>query len=448
MKDLRRPRTLARWCGLVLGTALAAPALAQAQPAASSEAPAQDTALSWSAFGTVGYAQSDRPWRYQRHIDEHGTFQRDTVLGLQLDAQLSPEWSGTLQPRLAPAARRDTGWDLRNAWAFAAWRPGNDWLLRAGKLRLPVLLRSEQLDVGQTYDELRLPSELYSLLPANDFTGAHLTRSWNLEDGELNLDLYRGASHLNIRYWLREGVPGALPAGALVPDMHITMHGLVFTWRGAAITARSGLHHARVRNADGSPLVLRPSWAELGPGLGYWQTRNDLPGPGVPTAGSAGNLILTASVEAALGSGWRLAAEGAHGHMRTLESGLSFSGGYVTAYRSWSGLTGYATLASIRPDRRARAWARTLEGTVLPAVVPGAAVLNATMRTFADTIPLYDQRSLALGAAYALTPRSKLKAEWLHARVRGAQFIDRPAGEALTQPHRVNVFSASYSFVF
>lgn len=450
MKYLLRSVNPDAWRGPVLCVALAATAaLAQAQARSTAvEEEPQDRTLSWSAFGTVGYARSDRPWRYQRHIDEHGTFQRDTTLGAQLDAQLAPEWSATLQSRLAPAARRDTGWELRNAWAFAAWRPDNDWLLRAGKLRVPVLLRSEQMDVQQTYAELRLPSELYSLLPASDFTGVHLTHGWSLEDGELSLDLYRGYNHLSTRYWLREGLPGAVPAGALYPDMKVTMQGLVLTWRGTGLTLRSGVHHARVRSTDGTPLPVRPSWAELGPGLGYWQTRNDLPGPGMATTGDAGNLILTASVEAALGAGWSLAAEAGRGHMRILESGLSFSGGYVTAYRGWGGLTGYATLAAIRSDHRAWSWARTLDATTLPAGVPGAGLLNASMRLYADTIPLYDQQSLALGAAYALTPRSKLKAEWLHARVRGTQFIDRPAGEPLTQRRSVNVLSASYSVVF
>ncbi|KAB2926206.1 MAG: hypothetical protein F9K30_06830 [Dechloromonas sp.] len=43
----------------------------------------------WSGFATVGYAISDKPYRYQRVIDEHGTFARDSVLGIQLDARVS-----------------------------------------------------------------------------------------------------------------------------------------------------------------------------------------------------------------------------------------------------------------------------------------------------------------------------------------------------------------------
>ncbi|WP_157268922.1 hypothetical protein [Azohydromonas aeria] len=435
---------------LALALAAAGGCLAQGVPADGTDATDDGPALSWSAFGTAGYAVSDRPWRYQRYIDDGGTFRRDSVLGAQLDLQLTPQWSATLQPRLAPASRSDKEWHLTAAWAFAAWRPGNDWLLRAGKLRVPFMLRSEQLDVGQTYDEARVPAEVYQLLPANDFTGAHVTRNWSLDAGELSLDLYRGSSPLQNRnrVWLREGIPGALPAGVRFNDLEITVQGAVLTWRGADLTARAGVHHTRVRSTEGSALMVRPSWAELAPGVGYWQTSNGLPGPGVTEVGASNNLALTVGGEARLGGNWRMAAELLHVVPRELKAGLAFTSGYVTAYRSWSALTAYASVAAIRAAHGPRDWVRRLESTTVPATVPGAALLNASMRARADTIPLIDQRSLALGASYALTPHSRLKAEWLHVRAHGSQFIDTPAGEPLLRPRGVNVLSMSYSFAF
>jgi hypothetical protein len=43
--------------------------------------PSQAVDLTWSGFGTVGVAVSDQPYKYQRFIDNQGTFKRDTVLG-------------------------------------------------------------------------------------------------------------------------------------------------------------------------------------------------------------------------------------------------------------------------------------------------------------------------------------------------------------------------------
>jgi hypothetical protein len=453
--ELSKPKTLLQrsLLALALATAMAGQAQAQVQ---SQVQPAQSVAdddsptLSWSVFGTAGYAVSNRPWRYQRFIDDGGTFKRDSVLGAQLDLQFTPQWSATLQPRLAPASRSDREWDLTAAWAFAAWRPDNDWLLRVGKLRMPAMLRSEQLDVGQTYDELRVPAEVYSLLPANDFTGAYITRSWSRDSGELSLSLYRGNSPLQNRnrVWVREGIPGALPAGVRFNDLEIEVQGAVLTWRGAGLTTRAGLHHTRVHSTNGSPLLVRPSWAGLAPGVGYWQTVNGLPGPGVEQVSHSNNLAFTVGGEAELGAGWRVAAELLHVLPREIEIGQDFTSGYVTAYRTWSALTAYATVSAIRPGHRLRQWVEQLEGTTVPAPVPGAALLNASMRTRADVSPMFRQQSLALGASYTLTPRSKLKAEWLHTRAHGSQFMDTPAGEPLLRTRRVDVLSASYSFAF
>jgi hypothetical protein len=427
---------------LVLLTGLAAAGLAQAQVLGDAD---DGPSLSWSAFGTAGYALSDRPWRYQRFIDESGTFKRDSVLGAQLDLQLTPQWSATLQPRLAPATRSDTAWDLTASWAFVAWRPDNDWLLRAGKLRVPFMLRSAQLDVGQTYDEAHVPVEIYGLLPANDFTGAHLTRSWSRAGGDLNLDLYRGSSPLENRnrVWLREPRPGAAPT-VVFSDLEITVQGAVLSWHTPDLSARAGLHHTRVRNADGSPLLVRPRWVELGQGAGYWQTR----GPGVETTGSSNNLALTLGGEVELGGGWRVAAEWLRIIPRELEVGLATNSAYVTAYRSWSALTAYATVSAVRSGNGPRKWVQRLEGTTVPATVPNAAALNASMRTRADIIPLFQQQSLALGVSYALTPNSKLKGEWQYTRAHGSQFMDLPVGEPLQQSRSLNVLSVSYSFTY
>ena len=70
--------------------------------------PVQALDLTWSGFGTVGFAISDQSYNYQRFIDNGGTFKRDTILGGQLDARLSQQWSVTVQAKLAPSDHDDT----------------------------------------------------------------------------------------------------------------------------------------------------------------------------------------------------------------------------------------------------------------------------------------------------------------------------------------------------
>ncbi|MFO1298487.1 MAG: hypothetical protein U1F25_19815 [Rubrivivax sp.] len=71
------------------------------------------------AFGTVSWAQSNRAYRYQRFIDDDGTFERDTLLGAQVDVRLT-RWSATLQARLAPSITEEKRWDVMPTWAFVA----------------------------------------------------------------------------------------------------------------------------------------------------------------------------------------------------------------------------------------------------------------------------------------------------------------------------------------
>ena len=428
---------------LLRGLAAAAALAAAALPAAAQEG----LRVSASAFATLGWAQSNRDYAYQG-IDDGGTLRRDTVMGGQVDLQFSPRWSATVQARFAPSQRHESEWDLRASWAFVAFRPDNDWLLRLGKVRAPFFLRSENLDVGQTYDEVRLPAELYTLSPANDFSGASAMRNWSLDGGELSLEAYRGTALLYKRFWERAGMPPQVPAGALTRQVETTITGLVATWRAPRFTGRVGVHHAATRLPDGAvDFLVRPVFAPLGPGLGYWQTSNLLPGPGVENTDHIVNLVLIAGGEFRAGP-WRVASEVARVMQRRVDFGLDAVGGYLTVYRSIDRFTPYASIAALDSLGQTRQWSRALENTTLPGVLPGADLLNASMRMGADNQPVYRQTALALGSSYALDASTKLKLEWMHVRARQSSMLDLAAGEPLEKRRDLNVWSASLNVVF
>ena len=78
----------------------------------------------------------------------------------------------------------------------------------------------------------------------------------------------------------------------------------------------------------------------------------------------------------------------------------------------------------------------------------GSDPLSVAQRVAGDSIPVYDQTSTSLGAAYALSPRSQLKGEWTYTRIgkRSAMADDPPQG-TLSRTG-VNVLSLGYSVVF
>ncbi|HET7774941.1 MAG TPA: hypothetical protein VFK74_01080, partial [Azospira sp.] len=190
-------------------------------------ATAQATDFSVSGFGTIGYAQSNQAEKYQRFISDQGTFKRDSVFGLQVDATFNPQWGATVQAKLAPASGSDQRWDPTISWAFVSYRPDNDWLLRLGKLRVPLYLNSENMDVGTTFDMARLPAEMYSTSPSSDFTGASFARNWSLDSGDLTLDGYWGQANMHWRFYQRDPIPGTNGPGPLFVPIRTEAKGLV-----------------------------------------------------------------------------------------------------------------------------------------------------------------------------------------------------------------------------
>ncbi|MDO9285877.1 MAG: hypothetical protein Q7U26_13325 [Aquabacterium sp.] len=418
--------------------------------AASSPATAQD--LSWSGFGTLGYAQSNRDYTYQRFIDHSGGLARDTVLGVQADWRLSPQWSATLQLKAAPSLKHDSRWDLVPTWAFVAWRPADDWLLRVGRVRAPLYLYSESMDVGQTHDMARLPTELYSVAPTTDVDGAYVTRTWALGergDRELSLDGYHGTATTTARFWARDGVPGAEPAGAQFKTVRINLTGVALTLRQPDLVLRGSLHQVRTRQANGRDLPVSFPFVPVGPGMGYYQVSNEMPGPGVPSVGAIGNTIFSLGGEVSLGGGWRVAGEFVRNQQHDTELASDTKARYIAVFRQMGKFTPYLSVARLDSPARSFDWYQRLTNPSLPGFIPGAAQLNAAQRMAAESIWLADQHSVAVGTSYALSPSMKLKGEWMRSRIgQMSRLVDTLPGSATIGHQSIDVWSVNLNFAF
>ena len=426
-----------------------APRLLAALLCCLSLAPARALEATWSGFATLGYARSDSAYTYQRFIHQDGSFKRDSLLAGQLDLRLSPQWSATVQAKLAPANDSDQGLRATAAWAFVAWRPDNDWLLRAGKVRLPIYLYSESLDIGVASDMVRLPHEMYSTVPTNDFTGIFATRSFNGSQRDVSLDAFSGQADATARLWIRDGLPPVLPAGPLFKTVQVKVNGLALTARDSTLTWRVALLSSRTTPVDGPRLPVRFARVDLAPGLGYWQVGDSLPGPGVERVSRIRNLALTAGAEWQFGDGWRLAGEAVRMRQRDTELGSDSKAGYIALFKRVGSFTPYVSAARQRSSDGVLGWHQRLTTPTLPAFVPGAAQINAAQRVAGESGYAFDQRSLALGLSYALSPTAKLKGEWMRTQVGQASgHFDVPAGQPDAQGLRVHTLSAGLSLGF
>jgi hypothetical protein len=400
---------------------------------ASTQAQAQE--FSYSAFGTLGGAISNQDYRYQRFIDSDGTGMRDTVLGAQMDVQFTPELSATIQGKLAASARNNQNFDLTASWAFASWRPNNEWLVRAGKLRLPLYLYSENLDVGQSYDFARLPTEMYSIAPINDVIGLYVTRNWALGASDLSLDVYSGEAKVWVRTNTRD-------EGASFSANKTKATGAALTLRAEETMLRLGFHHASTRANDGLSgyaagieSVSTPFGPIYQPNGMVTRIRND---------------IITLGLDQKLAGNWRIMFEAVRDVQHDTNLGLNTAGGYIAILKSMDKWTPYVSASVLKTVGTAAREHKALSQSSVPDLAPPfTGEINAAQRIFADSAPFYDQHSLAIGASYALTPQSKLKAEWLHTWVKnGSSMIDSPTGGPAVSDQGIDVFSLSYNFAY
>ena len=391
--------------------------------------------MSYSLFGTVGAAVSNRDYAYQRHIDSGGTLERDSVLGGQVDVQFTPEWSATWQAKLAPSMREDNRWDLRTSWAFVSWRPNNDWLVRFGKLRIPLYLASENLDVGQSYDFARLPTDMYSISPTSDVTGLFVTRNWALGDSDLSLDAYTGEARIWNRFYTRD-------AGVDYDVFKTKVSGVVVTWRSDETVLRLGWHHADTEPRGSTQFYQTAEYSALPFGMGGYYLPSGI-SPKIV------NDIVTVGVDQKLPNNWRVMGELGRSFQRKTDFGQNTVGGYVAVLKNLDRWTPYAYASALKSVGAPKRLHEALSQSSVPAILPQADTLNAVQRQLADGVPFYDQHSLAIGTSFALTPRSKVKAEWLRTWVdKGSIMVDSQGTGPAVHDETIDVLSLSYSFAF
>lgn len=398
--------------------------------------------LNWSGFGTAGYAISDSPDRYQRFISEHGTFNSDSVFGAQLDAKLSPQFGATIQARLAPAADSDARWEPSLAWAFVSWRPLDDFLLRAGKLRVPLMLNTENQNVGATYPFVRLPFEVYSTAPTTDIYGVMFSKSWWRADWEWGVDGYYGKINYYQRLHVRDMPPSGGSATTYDPT-RLEGGGLVFSLRTDDDVYRLGLHRIETRRRQGGIIsdltfTALPS-PPYRPGEGLYDISTS------PQVDVTVSQLFTLGASIALPENFQLTAEYARLRGPDAVNGWDRWAAYAALAKRIGRWTPYGYYAQMQSAGKVLRLYQAVENNRVSIPLPG---MTESQHLAADYLIAHDQSTWALGTSYQLTPRSLLKSEWSQTRTGiVSSAIDAPSGGSSAQ-QRINVFSVSYSFTF
>lgn len=411
--------------------------------------PAASVEVSLSGFGTLGYSLSNQAFAYDRFIVNSGTFRRDSVIGLQMDANFGDGFAATVQVKGAPSSIDDRQYQSSVAWAFLAYRPTNDWLIRVGRQRMPLYLHSANFDVGVTYDFARLPTEMYSISPNNEIDGLSFTKSWSIDDSETTLDGFWGQTNADVRLWSRYDAPPLLRSGPMFRRLSFEGGGLVLSHKRNGSTYRIGYGSVMVRARDGNAVpVTFPFVNTVFPGVGYYKVDDTLPGPEIPTVDRFRITSIILGTDLELASGYRIVGEFARTLVPSTALSTESTRGYVSLLKRAGNWTPYVTLAFLKSSSRTMSLYKKVNNSTVPGFVPAADKINFSQRAGADQILAFDQRSLAVGASYALSPTSKIKAELMRVRIgEVSSLVDAPPGTDVRNKG-INVISLSYSLVF
>ncbi|MCJ8170888.1 hypothetical protein [Atopomonas sediminilitoris] len=142
----------------------------------------------FNAFGTVGISylggeDDGRSFGIEGQTTDSWRGDQLSKFGAQLQYGLTDTLGVTVQ--VTAKADQDT-WKGNLEWLYLSYQATDELMLRAGRLRTPVYMYSETLDVGYTYPWLRLPDEVYGQVQLTNYEGFDLVYNRETALGSLS----------------------------------------------------------------------------------------------------------------------------------------------------------------------------------------------------------------------------------------------------------------------
>ena len=199
------------------------------------------SAIQFDGFLTAGAAWHDdeNKNRYigslgDRGIQNDASFEADTRFGLQISSDIAEDMSVVSQ---LLGTGVNGNFDAIVEWAYVDYRP-MDWLsIHAGKIKQPVYLVNDYVEVGYAYPWIRPPAEVYYLNnPLNTVNGIEFLLQFPVGPGVLSLQPYFGSN--------RESIPNTSGVGFFEAER---IRGIDIKYSGKGYTAHASSFGCEVK---------------------------------------------------------------------------------------------------------------------------------------------------------------------------------------------------------
>ncbi len=139
---------------------------------------------------TAGVTISDEDLANYFEITDSATFNSDSIVALQVEADINDNAGATVQF----LARGMDDYSVEAEWAFLQYKVSPNLQVRAGRMRLPVYMLSDYVEVGYAYPWVRPPFVVYGLVPVYAFNGADLFYKQAFGEWSVTVQPFVGAS--------------------------------------------------------------------------------------------------------------------------------------------------------------------------------------------------------------------------------------------------------------
>ena len=150
--------------------------------------------LKINGFMTAGVSSGDDKLEAGYEIDDNPNFRGDALAGLQFNYALGENSSAVVQ--LVSRSRGSESWETNAEWAYINYGLAQNLNVRMGRLRIPLYLYSETLDVGYTYPWVRPPLQLYQTT-LTSYDGADMLYKFSTGSINHTLQPFAGSSTSN-----------------------------------------------------------------------------------------------------------------------------------------------------------------------------------------------------------------------------------------------------------